>query len=332
MKIAIIALTKGGKELAERINNFYTESFVDRSNAPIFEKLARVWQQENDAIICIMASGIVVRALSTLCSNKRTDPCILVLDEKGRFVISLLSGHLGGGNELARSLAAKLGGQAVITTASDVTGHTALDLWIQKNGLVVDDLPKLTEKSAKLVSKGSLALYSDVECDTLPSDFRLLSHAHGADIVISDRLFYTGNKALLLRPCALVVGLGCNRGTSTADFEAAILELFMDAELNAKSICGFASIDLKQDEQGMLDFVSQQGKSIKFFNKEQLNGVKDVSSSAVVFKATGAKGVAEPAAVLAASSPETPATLLVRKRKWKDVTAAVATKRIRLVA
>lgn len=331
MKIAIIALTKGGKELAERINNFYTESFVDHSDTPVFEKLTRLWQQENDAIICIMACGIVVRALSTLCSNKRTDPCILVLDEKGRFVISLLSGHIGGGNALARSLAAKLDGQAVITTASDVTGHTALDLWIRKNGLKVDDVAKLTKKSAKLVSTGSLAFYSDVECETVPDDFIRVSHSHEADIIISDKL-YCGNDALLLRPCALSVGLGCNRGTSAADFETAITELFKDASLNYKSVCGFASIDLKQDEQGMLDFASSQRIPITFYSKELLNGVEGISSSAVVFKATGAKGVAEPAAILAASGLETPATLLVRKRKWKDVTAAIATKLIRLVA
>jgi cobalt-precorrin 5A hydrolase len=331
MKIAIIALTDGGKQLAEEISNFYADSFVDTRNLPVFEKLADLWQQKVDAIICIMATGIVVRGVSTLCSDKTVDPCVLVLDEKGQFVISLLSGHLGGGNQLARELAFDLGGQAVITTASDVTGHTALDLWSRKNKLVVDDSKKLTEKAAKLVNTGFLTLFTECELKSHPEDFQLVSDPAGADIIISDALF-PENQALILRPCALCVGLGCNRGTTFTDFEDAVSELFADNKLNRKSIATFASIDLKEDEQGMLEFAAFEGIPIKFYAKEQLNSVNDVSSSAVVFAATGAKGVAEPAAVLAAETPFNPGKLIVRKQKWKDVTAAVAMKQTQLVA
>lgn len=331
MKIAIIALTKGGKQLAERVSTFYTDSFVDRRDLPVFEKLTNLWQQELDAIICIMATGIVVRGLSSLCYDKKSDPCVLVLDEKGQFVISLLSGHLGGGNKLARELAEYLGGQAVITTASDVTGHTALDLWARKNRLVVDDSRKLTEKSAKLVNTGRLTLYSDTEPKSLPEDFITVSHPDSADIIVSDALFQE-TAALILRPCMLSVGLGCNRGTGVADFQRAVSELFTENNLNLKSIAMFASIDLKDDEQGLLDFVSLKGLPIIFYAKEQLNGVAGVSSSAVVYAATGAKGVAEPAALLGAKTASCQGKLIVRKRKWKDVTAAVATKQIQLVA
>jgi cobalt-precorrin 5A hydrolase len=330
MKIAIIALTVGGKILAQKINRIYTGAFVDTSEAPVFDKLAGLWTTY-DAIICIMATGIVVRGIAPLCEDKKRDPCVLVLDEKGQFVISLLSGHLGGGNTLSRSLAAKLGAQAVITTASDVTGHTALDLWARRNNLQVEEYQKLTTKSAKLVNSGSLNIYTDCDCKSLPPDFNQISDAMAADIIVSDRVF-KGSEALILRPCALAVGLGCNRGTTAYDFEVAVNELFRDSRLNRRSIQSYSSIDLKQDEQGLLDFVSTQGLPITFYSKEQLNGVDGVSSSAVVFKATGAKGVAEPAALLEVSGPETSGTLIVRKRKWKDVTAAVATKRIRLVA
>ena len=331
MKIAIIALTEGAKQLAAKICDLQADCFVDRRDQPVFDKLTDLWNQKLDAIICIMATGIVVRGLSTLCSDKTRDPCVLVLDERGEFVISLLSGHLGGGNQLAKEIAKKIGGQAVITTASDVTGHTALDLWAKKNQLSVEDSKKLTEKSAKLINSGTLHVFSDCDIESLPDDFIVVSSPELADIIISDKVFAM-TEALLLRPCALSVGLGCNRGTAKEDFQTAVSELFKDNGLTRKSIFCFASIDLKNDEQGLLDFAKGEKLPIQFYAKEQLNSVEDVSSSAVVFAATGAKGVAEPAALLAAHATSGSGRLIVRKRKWKDVTAAVAMKQIRLVA
>ncbi|HID69821.1 MAG TPA: cobalamin biosynthesis protein CbiG [Desulfobacterales bacterium] len=331
MKIVIIALTDGGKQLADRICAFQSNSFVDNRDVPVFSKIADIWQQKPDAIICIMATGIVVRALSTLCRGKGQDPCVLVLDEKGKFVISFLSGHLGGGNKLATEIAEKLGAQAVITTASDVTGHTALDLWAKKNQLYIENSQKLTEKSAKLVNNGSLKVFSDVQYDILPHDFKVVSSVDDADIIISARI-HEESTALLLSPRIFSVGLGCNRGTKPEDFQVAVSELFNDEGFAENAICNFASIDLKSDEQGMLDYVAREGHPINFYAKEQLNSVENVSSSAVVLAATGAKGVAEPAAVLAAETEFGPGKLIVRKRKWKDVTAAVAIQRIRLVA
>lgn len=331
MKIVIISITSGGKRLAKTIRGLYPKCQIDERDLPVFGKLADLWGREVDAIICIMAAGIVVRGLGGLCADKRVDPCVLVLDEKGKFVISLLSGHLGGGNQLARELAAKLGAQAVITTASDSCGHTALDLWAVKNRLVVDDPRRLTEKSAILVNSGLLTIYSDYEVQRLPEDFRRVMRAEDADIIVSDALFGE-NPALLLRPCALWVGLGCNRGTPKVDFERAVIQLCTENQLNQSSIAGYASIDLKADESGLLDFAESEGQVIQFYAKEQLNLVDGVSTSAVVLAATGAKGVAEPAAVLAADTTRGSGKLIVRKRKWKDVTAAVAATQIHLVA
>jgi len=331
MKTAVIALTVGAKKLAQQIHEQLPDSFVDTRKMPVFEKIENLWGQGLDAIICIMATGIVVRAIGTLCSDKTKDPCVLVLDEKGQFVISLLSGHLGGGNQLAKILADKIGAQAVITTASDVTGHTALDLWAKKNSLVVNDSKKLTEKSAKLINTGEIQVFTECRIDNLPVDFKLVRTPDTADIVISDKVF-SESEALILRPCSLSVGLGCNRGTKKEDFDIAVNELCADNKLVPASIYSYASIDLKQDEQGMLEFAETKRLKIKFYTKEQLNSVENVSTSAVVFAATGAKGVAEPAALLVADTIFGSGTLIVRKRKWKDVTAAVAMKQIRLVA
>ncbi|HEB69472.1 MAG TPA: cobalamin biosynthesis protein CbiG, partial [Desulfobulbus sp.] len=120
-----------------------------------------------------MATGIVVRTLAPLLQDKRLDPAVVVCDEKGRFAVSLLSGHLGGGNALARQVAAILGGQAVITTASDVLGRTALDLWAHALDLQVADKRALTRIMGKLVNHGSVTLHSDYPLPELPDDITM---------------------------------------------------------------------------------------------------------------------------------------------------------------
>jgi len=327
MKTAIIALTTGGYRLANSICEKLEDSFVDQRKIPVFEKIESLWKGDTEAIVCIMATGIVVRALAPLCNDKQKDPCVLVLDERGRFVISLLSGHVGGGNEMARVLAAKLEAQAVITTASDVVGNTALDLWARKNGLLVSDKKKLTKMSTKLVNKGSLQLYTDCTVDQLPDDLIRVSDVFDADIIVSDKLFGQCD-ALILRPQSLCVGIGCNRGTDVQAFEAAMDELLKANNFSRDAVSCYASIDLKNDESGMLSFAANEQRPIIFYTKEELNSVEGVSSSAADLKATGAKGVAEPAAVLAAQTNNSSAELIVRKHKWKDVTAAIAVKTI----
>jgi len=331
MKTVIIALTAGGYQLANTISGMLNNSSVDIRKIPVFEKIASQWNSDVDAIICIMATGIVVRAIAPLCSDKKHDPCVLVLDEKGKFVISLLSGHIGGGNELSRKLAKKLNASAVITTASDVTGHTALDLWAKKNGLLVTDKNKLTRLSAKIVNDGSLRIFSDCDVKNLPADLVQVSNLEEADIIVSDRIFPDCN-ALFLRPCGICIGVGCNRGTSEQAFEIAITELLTEYQISRDAVSCYASIDLKNDEVGMLDFISKENTPIFFYTKDELNGVDGVSSSLAVMKATGAKGVAEPAALLAAQTKNSSTELIARKHKWKDVTAAIAERKTALQA
>ena len=329
MKTAVIALTDGGRELASRIADDLAGCECCELRGGVVSTVQRLWGRF-DGLICIMASGIVVRAIAPLCRDKKTDPCVLVLDEKGQFVISLLSGHLGGGNALARQVAAITGGAAVITTASDVTGHTALDLWAAHNKLLVQNPQRLTEMSAKLVNTGVVNFYSTLACGRLPADFKVVTNSALADIVLTPGIFDPSEYpcALVLCPCNLYLGLGCNRGTGAADFELAVAELCGRYRLARSAIAGIASIDLKADEAGLMEFAGKNNLSIRFYSKDELNRVEGVASSSAVMAATGAKGVAEPAAMLAAGDGLTPGQLRVRKMKWKDVTAAVAVKKV----
>lgn len=328
MKTAVIALTRGGRKLAaaiaSRLENCVSCEVVGGVSATI----RNLWSRY-DGLICVMAAGIVVRAIAPLCRDKRVDPCVLVLDEKGNFVISLLSGHLGGGNDLARRVAQITGGSAVITTASDVTGKTPLDLWAAQYELRVQNPVALTRVSAKLVNEGRVNFYTDVACGRLPEDFQVTQEAASADIVLSyGAVPSSRSDALVLCPCNLYLGLGCNRGARAVDFELAITELCARYSLNRFAIAAIATIDLKADEAGLLQFARENNLPLRFYSSAELNGVEGVSSSPAVIAATGAKAVAEPAAVLAAGDAvcgkRSQGKLIVRKMKWKDVTAAIA--------
>jgi cobalt-precorrin 5A hydrolase len=233
--------------------------------------------------------------------------------------VSLRSGHLGGGNALAGQVARILGGQAVITTASDVLGRTSLDLWCRELGLTAVDKEGLTRVMGKLVNSGSISLYTDVDLPGLPDDLVPAAHPDEADLVVTYRtdLQVPG---VLLHPKILTAGIGCNRNTPAAEIEQALEEACAVNHLALQSICALATIDLKDDEPGLLAFARSREYTIEFYNRDQLNGVDGVSTSAAVLKAVGAKGVAEPAAVLAAGGGQ----LLVNKMKWPNVIVAVA--------
>jgi cobalt-precorrin 5A hydrolase len=318
MKIGILAITHGGKRLAAALAAKMPEALLLPEEGGAARALAGHWR-EMDGFVCIMASGIVVRSIAPLLRGKEHDPCVVVVDEKGRHAISLLSGHLGGGNGLARRVADLLGGEAVITTASDTLGLAALDLWARGQELVCESKQGLTEASARLVNTGRLAIFSELAIDSLPRGLVQAAGPESADIIVSSRLADYGT-AVVFRPRNLVVGVGCNRGVPVAELWEACEELFAEQGLSRLSIRNLASIDLKQDETGLLAFAEKQGLRLEFFTKEELNRVENVAVSEAALRNVGANGVAEPAALLSAQSND----LLVGKRKWRNVTMAVA--------
>ncbi len=322
MKTCVLALTIEGKQLAQRIAENLPDCSLYTGEKKIAHALIDLWDIY-DGIICVMATGIVVRSVSNLLVDKTTDPCVLVLDQKGGYVISLLSGHLGGGNKLAQEVAEITGGQPVITTASDVMGKTALDLWAQRNNLHVCDKEKLTEKSARLINNSTLQIYSELPVQSIPGDFIVSSNSRAADVIITYNKDMTLN-GLCCIPEVLYLGVGCNRGTSMDDIEKSFIELCETYSIDSRALAGIASIDVKNDEQGLLQFAEKYRTQTYFFTRDELNGVQNVSFSPAAMKAVGAKGVAEPAALLAARLDGTEARLIIPKIKWKDVTMSIA--------
>lgn len=344
MKIGILAITAGGRELARQIAGELGAEVVPVAQSGIAAALESAWGRY-EGLVCIMAAGIVVRSLAPLLNDKASDPAVVVVDERGRHAISLLSGHLGGGNELARRVARLCDGQAVITTASDVLELTALDLWAEAQNLVAADKESMTAASALLVNRGRIKVFSETEVAGLPPGLVRVDQAEAAELLISCRTEWPREK-LLFHPRQLVVGIGCNRGTPEAEMAAALNELLTEQRLAPQAIRNLATIDLKRDEAGLLALADQHGWPLEFYSADQLNqkivadhppgengdrknGDRSIFCdqkidlspfSATIYRATGAGGVAEPAALLSSGADQ----LITRKRKWKNVTLALS--------
>jgi cobalt-precorrin 5A hydrolase len=314
MRIAILAITKGGKKLAAKLQKLLPHSQVLENSGSVAQTLAQYWEKY-DGFLCIMATGIVVRSIAPLLKDKLTDPAVVVMDQKGRYSISLLSGHLGGGNELATMAAKVSGGEAVITTASDTLGLVAVDLWARENALVASK-ETLTQASSILVNTGRLKVFSESEVRALPQGLIEVEQPEKADIFITHR----AEKGLCFHPKNLVVGVGCNRNTPMEEFDEAIRELFEDLSFSLDSVRNLSSIDVKNDEVGLLAFAEINNWSLEYFSRDEINRVTELEVSSAALKAVGAIGVAEPTALLSAKS----SLLLSRKRKWKNITMAVA--------
>ncbi len=318
MKIAVLAITEGAVRLGETLaHRLKADLFPCKGS--LKTTLTKVWQ-EYEGIVCIMATGIVVRTIAPLMEDKQSDPAIVVCDETGQFAVSLLSGHLGGANDLARTVAKLSNGQPVITTASDVLGRTALDIWCRKYNLRPGDKVRFTQVMGKLVDTGSLTLYSRYPVPELPPECTLVDDPLQADLVITSRMDQD-IQGVLLFPQSLVIGIGCKRGTSALAIEEAVLTACDRKNLAPQAIASLASIVLKKDEQGLLEYAENKQLSIKCYTSEELNRVPNIApSSPTVQKITGAKAVAEPAALLAANTKK----LLVAKIKHPGVTTAIA--------
>jgi cobalamin biosynthesis protein CbiG len=319
----IFYITGNGLSVARSVKELFPDALIFRFKSEIFRKQ---WGSAKN-IICIMATGIVVRAVAPLLKDKRTDPAVVVLDENGEFVISLLSGHLGGANAITRGIADCIGAHAVITTASDVQGKIALDLWAAEENLYVEDYKKLKALSAKIVNGKRINVRTEhiFNSDHIPKEFDMVGRNDDADIIISSRLM--DNSALFLRPKNLFIGVGCNRDTTKEEIQDMVSKTLEREKLSINSVARVATIDLKEDEQGLLDFAREKGLGIDFFTKNDLNGAilrHNIASSDTVKAATGAAAVSEPAAILAARKRFHNSTLVIPKEKRGNVTLAIA--------
>ena len=291
-----------------------------------------------DAIIFVGATGIAVRAIAPFICGKAVDPAVLVIDEAGRYVISLLSGHLGGANALARTAASLIEAEPIITTATDAESAFAVDTFAKENGFLLTDLRKAKEVSAKVLRGEKLRIYSDIPMERLvqrparhEAELVPAQEIDRADIVISYRTHILkpaekSSQAIGLRLIAkrIHVGLGARKGVTQAEVAAAVVTCLEDADIDPRAVVALASIDLKKQEAGILAYSYESGVPFVTYTAEELRTVEGAfAGSSFVQSVTGVANVCERAAAYAAGRSGH-AEVLVHKTIHGNVTTAVA--------
>jgi cobalt-precorrin 5A hydrolase len=334
-KIAVWALTPGGAALAARLAAALpgVEVLLPAPLAPLapaavpFASLKTALAERFRAYrghVCVMATGIVVRLLAGLLVHKAEDPAVVVVDEGGGFAISLVSGHLGGANALARQVAAVLGARPVITTATDVNGVPAVDVVALELGLAVENPEAIKAVNMALLAGEPIAVHDPGGLLTgrVPGAVPGGTVAVRARVWVEDRTLAPPAGALVLRPRSLVAGIGCNRHTGTEEMRELLLATLEAAGLARASLARLASIDLKADEPGLAGLAEELKLAVDYFSRADIRRVEDdvPTPSARVHHHIGVKSVCEAAAILASRS----GTLIVPKRSSRNATVAVA--------
>lgn len=318
MKIRFLSFTDTGEQLARRIAKEVSGT-VSRCNRP--QSLAE-WTQEGfsgaDALVYVGAAGIAVRAIAPYLTSKVQDPAVVVVDECGKFAIPIASGHLGGANDLARDISRTCGAQAVITTATDVHGIFAADEWAKRQNCVVCNPEQIKVVSGKLLRGGKIRVFSDWEIVGRPPKNVCQSPRKGCDVAVS----MTAQEGLWLLPRIIVLGIGCRKGTDAQRIEREFLRFCQRNQLDTRCVCAVASIDLKQNEQGLLDFCRSHSWELKTFCAQQLREVPgQFEASEFVKTITGVDNICERSAVLASGG-----ALYCPKQAGNGVTIAAACK------
>ena len=328
--IGIIAFTKAGCALAKKLADGLglgsgsvcgPARGADELGIEAYGSLD-VWTQAHfatdDALIFVGASGIAVRAIAPHVRDKFSDPAVVSVDEVGRFVVPLLSGHVGGANELAREVAAITGGQAAVSTATDVNGLFAVDEWAARHGFAILERSIAKEISAALLDGRPVGFKSDFELDEKPSG--VTEGAADIGFVVSlDDSAMPFPRTLHLVPRVATVGVGCRKGTDPSALEQAVADALAEANVSAKAVTAIASIDVKKDELAILELASKMGWSPVFYTADELAAVPgEFSSSDFVKRTVGVDNVCERAAC--ASGGE----LVLGKQAGGGITVAIA--------
>lgn len=284
---------------------------------------------DSDALIFIGACGIAVRAIAPYVKDKKTDPAVLVLDESAAFAIPLLSGHLGGANELAAKLAEKTGAVPVVTTATDVNRRFAVDVFAKEHGLVIDDMRLAKEISADILEGEPVGIFCDFPLgDRIPAGLykdRICRRNIRITIHRKEIVDMEDNRILRLIPRCMTLGIGCRRGTSEDDLLKSVTAAMESHGLDVRAICALSSIDLKSGETGLNAMAQDMGLPFLTYSQEELARIPgEFSESEFVKKTTGVGNVCERAAMAACLEVSKQARLIVGKQAADGVTVAAA--------
>ncbi len=345
MKCAVIALTPNGARLALTVSRELGAcAFIKSGLLPFiqdegpqntdvrmiegdFKAFTGYLFRHYDALVFIMACGIVVRSIAPYIIDKASDPAVVVMDEKCRYAVSLLSGHIGGANMLAHRLAGKTGAVPVITTATDINGLISLDAFAAQNDCAIENMRELKPISSALLRGEPVSIYSGYKLKgDLPSCVKMYKPGGGECpanmVVLSSRtdIEARGERTLYIRPRSLVLGAGCRKGTSREAFEEAVRDFMNCNKRSMLSLKRLATIELKKNERCLEEFCRDKGLELKVIPNKDIAQIEDeFHGSEFVREKTGVAGVAEPCARLACRAGE----LICGKTVYSGITLAL---------
>jgi len=320
--IGLIATTASGRGAAQRLALAWPDT--RRYEGSAAQSLPRAFA-ECDAVVCFLAVGATVRLVAPLLASKHSDPGVVCVDEALRYAVPVAGAHGGGANELARRVTLVLGGEAVITTASDAAGCVALDEFGADLGFAVEPGSDLAAVGAAVLSGERVTLTGATgwPLPALPPNVvRAAAPEDGvAAIVVSDDATVTaGGRRVVYRPPSLVVGLGASRGVTATEAGDLIGRALGGAGLSPRSVRQAATVDLKAGEEGLLTAVRARNWPLTFYSAAELAAIPVPNPSETVRAAVGTPSVAEAAALLAAQA----GPLVVTKQASARATVAVA--------
>jgi len=345
-RVAILAITKNGIKMGLSLKNlfpnwkvFAPSKFSDNNeviewyNDSTSIKIVDLFKS-NNALICLFSLGAVIRLIAPHIKDKKTDPAVIVIDDKAQFVISVLSGHLGGANELSNDIAQKINAVPVITTAADVNKTIAVDLVGKEFGWRIDDDDTVTKVSAFMVNKEKIGVFQNVgNRDWWKKEFprnvfkydsfdELKNSQSKGFLIISDQVFDDKilENTVVYRPQTLVVGVGLHWDTSKETIKSGLETSLQKFNLSYKSIARFVSIKKEKDIVGLIELGKEMNIPVEYIDREELSTIDTPNPSKTVQTFEGTPSVSEAAAIKSSQGE-----LVVEKQKFPpNLTIAIA--------
>jgi cobalt-precorrin 5A hydrolase len=344
-KTSVLAITKNGVKIGENLKKIFPDwsifapsKFSNEKNdiiwyyEPTSEKIVELFKNSN-ALICLFSLGAVIRLIAPHLKDKKTDPAVIVIDDKTNFVISVLSGHIGGANELTQEIADKLHALPVVTTAADVNKTIAVDLVGREFNWKIDDDSTVTKISAHMVNEEPIGVFQDAGnrnwFKELPKNVSIYNNLDDlkksnskAYLIISDRVIdeELSKESVIYRPPSLVIGIGLHWDTTKETIKEGIENCLEKFKLSSKSIAKLVSIKKPQDVQGLIDLGKEMKIPVEYVNREDLAEISAPNPSDTVKAFEGTASVSEAAAMKVSGGK-----LIVEKQKFPpNLTIAIA--------
>ena len=344
-KVSVLAITKNGINIGEELKelfpnwDIFVPSKLSNENKsitwysePTSDKIIELFKNSN-ALICLFSLGAVIRLIAPYLKDKKTDPAVIVIDDKTNFVISVLSGHIGGANELTQEISEKLNALPVITTAADVNKTIAVDLVGREFGWKIDDETTVTKISAHMVNAEPIGVFQQTGnkkwYKKLPKNViiynsleELKKSNSKAHLIISDTIIDNGlaQESVIYRPQSLVIGIGLHWDTTKDTIKDGIEHCLKKFNLSSKCIAKLVSIKKPEDVQGLIDLGKEMQIPVEYVNREELAEIITPNPSSTVKAFEGTASVSEAAAIKVSNGE-----LIVEKQKFPpNLTIAIA--------